>query len=143
MLLGFDSEDKAVMSKQCNVRVHQIADQMTDRDEEALMRDLSIYAESERLRLVLDCSQISKLNLAVIVMLLSCLEVAMKCNGDVRLAALHPSAEATLRHTGMIHLFEIYVTPEAAIQSFDHRLYSIAGTEESGEDPGRKSTNAA
>lgn len=143
MLLGFDSEDKAVMSKQCNVRVHQLADQMTEREQAALLGDLAIYAETERLSMVLDCSNIFKMNRAASGVLLSCLEVAMKCNGDVRLVALHPSAEAILRQTGMIHLFEIYATPEAAIQSFNRRLYSIAGTEESGQDPDRKSTTAA
>ena len=132
-----------MLNQQRGVRVHQVADRMTEREQEALLQDLAIYAESERPRLVLNCSQIFKMNRAAIGVLLSCLEAAMKCNGDVRLAALHPSAEATLRHTGMIHLFEIYATPEAAIQSFNQRPYSIAGTAESSQDRVRKFAHAA
>ena len=132
-----------MLNEQHGVRVHPIAGQMTGREQEALLRDLAIYAETERPRLVLNCSQIFKMDRPAIGVLLSCLEIAMKCNGDVRLAALHPSAEAILRRMGMIHLFEIYATPEAAIRSFNQRPYSIAGTAESSQDRDRKFTNAA
>jgi anti-anti-sigma factor len=132
-----------MLNKQHGVRVYPIAGHMTGREQEALLTDLAIYAETERPRLVLNCSQILKMDRAAIGVLLSCLEVAMKCNGDVRLAALHPTAEAILRHTGMIHLFEIYATPEAAIRSFNQRSYSIVGKAESSLDRARSFTNAA
>jgi hypothetical protein len=42
----------------------------------------------------------------------------MKRNGDVKLAALNPNAEAILRTAGLDRLFEIYPTQAAALTSF-------------------------
>lgn len=108
-------------------RVHDITEHMTVKAWEAMLLDLAVYADAERPRLVLNCSSIFDMNRDAVCVLLSCLEVALKCNGDVRLAALHPSAEAELRHTGIADLFELFPTVEAAVHSFSQRPYSIAG----------------
>ena len=83
-------------------------------------------AEGERPRLVLDCSKIGKMNRAAMGVLLAYLEEAMKHNGDVRLASVHPEAAATLHLAGATRLFEIYDTPESAIASFHRRPVSMA-----------------
>ena len=46
--------------------------------------------------LVLDCSGLSQLDKPVFHLILSCLEEAMKRNGDARLAAVSPSAQGLL-----------------------------------------------
>lgn len=132
-----------MLSQKRDIRVHQIAVRMTAKDETALLLDLEIYAETERPCVVLDCSKIAILNTGAVRLLLACLEVAMKCNGDLRLAELSPSAEATLRDLSMTRLFEIYTTSEAAIQSFHQRPYSIAGMAETPGSPKRDLAYAA
>lgn len=122
-----------MLNKRCGVRVHQIEDQMTAKAQNTLLLELALYAETERPRVVLDCSMIVSMNSAAIQLLLSCLEVAMKCNGDVRLAALPPAAEAVLRQTGITRLFEIYTTTEGAVQSFYQQPYSMVGAPTHGE----------
>lgn len=108
------------------VRVHQIPERVTTRSEKVFLRHLQNCAQSERPRYVLDCSRVWTMNRATIHLLLSCLEEAMKCNGDVRLASLHPEAEAALRATDVSRLFEIYPTSEGAVNSFHQRATSIA-----------------
>ncbi len=108
------------------VMVHQVPEQVTPTRERSFLRDLQKYAETERPRLVLDCSSIWDMDIPMIQLLLSCLEQVMKCNGDVRLASLRPEAEAALRLAGVSRLFEMYSTAENAVQSFHKRPTSIA-----------------
>ena len=116
-----------MLNKTRNVRVHQIANQMTVKAREAMLLDLALYAETKRPQLVLDCARLLNMDSSALRLLLSCLEIVMKCNGDVRLASLSPTAEAVVRRTGISRLFEIYATPEGAIQSFEQRPYSVVG----------------
>ena len=51
-------------------------------------------------------------------MLLCCLEEAMKRDGDVKLAAVSPSARQTLELTRVDRLFEVYDTESDAVNSF-------------------------
>jgi len=66
------------------------------------------------------------MDVSMIQLLLSCLEEAMRYNGDVRLAALSSEAEADLRRAGVGRLFEIYGTTENAVRSFHQRATSMA-----------------
>ena len=101
------------------------------------LRDLQQYAEADRPRLVLDCSMVWEMDYAMINLLLSCLEEVMKGNGDVRLASLRPAAKSGLRIATVNRLFEMYDTPQEAVQSFDQRLISLAplAVEPDGSDP--------
>jgi anti-anti-sigma factor len=111
------------------VRVHQVPDQATATSERAFLLELQKFSEVERPRFVLDCSRVREMDIATIHLLLSSLEEVMKCNGDVRLAALHPSAEEMLRLAGVNRLFEIYPTVDAAVRSYHHRPTSMAPME--------------
>jgi anti-anti-sigma regulatory factor len=106
------------------VRVYKVPEQMTAAKERSFLRDMQKYAEIERPRVVLDCSRVWDMDIATIHLLLSCLEEAMKCNGDVRLASLRP--EAALRLAGVNRLFERYATADSAVQSFHQRQASMA-----------------
>lgn len=111
------------------VRVHQVPEQVTATNERSFLQNLQNCSENERPRVVLDCSHVREMNIATIYLLLSSLEEVMKCNGDVRLAALRPGAEDALRLAGVGRLFEIYATAEAAVQSFQQRSSSMAPLE--------------
>jgi anti-anti-sigma factor len=83
----------------------------------------------ERPRFVFDCSLVRNMDASTIQLLLCCLEEAMKCNGDLRLAGLRPEAENTLRLSGVSRLFETYATADAAVQSFQRHQASMAPLE--------------
>lgn len=74
--------------------------------------------------LVLDCSKLIDVDREVIRLILTCLEHAIKRNGDVRLACLTSGARATLQSIGVSSLFEMFGSTEEAIDSF----YSYRGT---------------
>ncbi len=116
------------------VRVHQVPDQVNATAERTFLQELQKCSESERPRFVLDCSRVREMDIATIHLLLSSLEEVMKCNGDVRLASLHPAAEEMLSLAGVNRLFEIYPTVDGAVRSYHQRPTSIApmdfGTEQ-------------
>ena len=109
-----------------NVRVHQVPEQLTANTMRSFVKSLKESSQNERPRLVLDCSMVWDMNRTTIELLLSCLEEVMKCNGDLRLAALRPEALVTLQQVGLSRLFEVFGTAESAIQSFKQRPASIA-----------------
>ncbi len=100
------------------VRTFQVPQMNVDAKPDAFLNEIRFYVENERPRFVLDCSNIVSLNVATLHLLLCCLEEAMKCNGDVRLAALTAYAEAALDKTGIHRLFETYETVAMGIQSY-------------------------
>ena len=75
----------------------------------------------DRPRVVLDCSNLLECDESVVLLLLRCLEEAMKRNGDVKLAAVGPAAARALESTGAKRLFEIFETTAIAAESF-HRF---------------------
>jgi len=103
------------------VTVHEVPERVTTAVERHFLRELQNYVETERPRLVLDCSKVLKMDHATIHLILSCLEEAMKRNGDVKLAAVDPDAAASLQLSGVSRLFEVYATAAEAIQSYRHR----------------------
>jgi anti-anti-sigma factor len=125
------------------VTVHEIPDQVTPASERRFLRDLQTYVETDRPRLVLDCSRVQQMDRPTLHLLLSCLEEAMKRNGDVKLAALRPEAMATLQFVGVHRLFEMYTTTSEAIQSFRHRPASFAPQHLDAADPDHNAENVA
>lgn len=53
-----------------------------------LLQEVEPLLEGHRARIVLDCSQVRYIDSAGVEMMLHCLEEAMKCDGDLKLAAL-------------------------------------------------------
>lgn len=76
--------------------------------------------DAERPHLVLDCSRLHQMSREVLHLLFSCLEEALKRNGDVRLAALRPEMKVALQLAGARRLFETYATTAEAVRSYDH-----------------------
>ena len=68
--------------------------------------------------LVLDCSKLIRIDTKAIQLLLSCLEEAIKRNGDVRLAGISDDAKEILESYGVDGLFQIFDSNAEAINSF-------------------------
>lgn len=93
--------------------------------------------------LVLDCSALNQLDKPALHLLLSCLEEAMKRNGDARLAAVSPSAQAMLKVIGADRLFQIFPSDADAINSFHQSSVGLASIEYSQNENDQISENAA
>jgi anti-anti-sigma regulatory factor len=93
--------------------------------------------------LVLDCSGLSQMDKPVLHLLLSCLEEAMKRNGDARLVAVSPSAQAMLKLIGAESLFQIFASNADAVNSFHQHSVGLAAIEYSHDEDGQVSENAA
>lgn len=68
--------------------------------------------------LVLDCSQLRKLDADTMHLMLHCLEEALRRNGDVRLGGLGREAVPVFEAAGLGRLFELYATAGEAVASF-------------------------
>ena len=93
--------------------------------------------------LVLDCSGLSQMDKPVLHLLLSCLEEAMKRNGDARLAAVSPSAQEMLKVIGADRLFQIFASNADAVNSFHQHSAGLGTIEYSEDEDGQVSENAA
>jgi anti-anti-sigma regulatory factor len=93
--------------------------------------------------LVLDCSGLSQMDKTVLHLLLSCLEEAMKRNGDARLAAVSPSAKLMLTLIGADRLFQIFSSSADAVNSFHQHSAGFGTIEYSRDENGQVSENAA
>jgi anti-sigma B factor antagonist len=106
------------MSKARHVSVKQLPERMSLKQGPRLFREVESCLQSDRPRLVLDCSKVTQLDSAGIHVLLRCLEAAMKRNGDVKLASVPPSAAAILKLTRVDRLFEAFESTADAVNSF-------------------------
>ena len=93
--------------------------------------------------LVLDCSGLTQMDKPVLHLLLSCLEEAMKRNGDARLAAVSPSAQAMLKLIGADRLFQIFASNADAVNSFHQHSAGVGHVRVFQDEDGQVSENAA
>jgi anti-anti-sigma regulatory factor len=100
------------------VVVVRLPEQAGRSDGRAFLSEFYRNLDADRPRVVLDCSDVPHLNKTAIHILFSCLEEAMKRNGDVKLAALPSGAESAVEASGVSRVFEIYATPADAVNSF-------------------------
>ncbi len=100
------------------VTVGQLPGTLSAEQGRTFLREMESYLHVDRPRLVLDCSDIRQLDKPLVLLLLTCLEEAMKRNGDVKLAAMPQEAKEGLKQLGMSHLFEIFDTVVGAVNSF-------------------------
>lgn len=100
------------------VTVKQLPEKLTGNQGRDFFCEVEPFLLADRTRMVLDCSKVKQLDSAGIQVLLRCLEEAMKGNGDVKLAAIPPSAAAILELTRVDCLFEVFDTTADAVNSF-------------------------
>ena len=102
----------------CTVSVTQLPETVDMKRGRLFFKELESRINIDRPCIVLDCSKVREMDRSAIHMLLCCLEEAMKRDGDVKLAAVSPSARKILELTRVGPLFEIYDTETEAVNSF-------------------------
>jgi anti-sigma B factor antagonist len=103
------------------VAVMQLPQRLGKKEARHFAREIQQCMNISRPYLVLDCSNVSRLDESVVHLLLHCLEEAMKRNGDVKLVGIQSLSAPALGTTGANRLFEIFTTIADAVNSF-HRL---------------------
>lgn len=107
------------------IRTHHLPEDLNPAVYASFLDDIKRADECDRPCFVLDCADVRRMDGTKVQLLLSCLEHAMKCNGDVRLAGLRPEVARALASSGADRLFEKYRTTDAAIASFAGRRTSM------------------
>ena len=101
------------------VVVEKVPERCNARIEREFMRQLEKRtANVARPALVLDCSRVRLANKELVHLLFSCLEEALKRNGDVRLAGIRPELWPSLQAAGVGRLFRVFASSGDAVGSF-------------------------
>lgn len=100
------------------VTLKQLPESLDPEQARILLREIVSSMASARPSIVLDCSRLIHMDGSVIHLLLTCLEEAMKRNGDVRLAAIPRRAMTILKLNGLDCLFKNFATSAEAANSF-------------------------
>ena len=106
------------MTSARHVSVKQLPEKLSVKQGRSFFREVEPHLQSDRPRVVLDCSKVRQLDSAGIHVLLRVLEEAMKRNGDVKLASIPPGAAAILALTRVSRLFETFDNTADAVNSF-------------------------
>ncbi len=101
------------------VVVMQVPEILNVKEVRNFMEELGPLLESNRPRIVLDCSQVRSMESTGVEMLLRCLEEVLKRDGDLKLATLSPEAEVILELMRVARVFETFQTCEDAVRSFN------------------------
>jgi len=101
------------------VVIMQLPEELNVKQVQAFMQEMGPLLESNRPRIVLECSQVRSMDSAGVEMLLRCLEEVLKRDGDLKLAALSPEAEVILEIMRVARVFEIFATSDEAVRSFN------------------------
>jgi len=101
------------------VIIMQLPEELNVKEVQAFMQEMGPLLESNRPRIVLECSQVRSMDSAGVEMLLRCLEEVLKRDGDLKLAALSAEAEVILEIMRVARVFETFPTSEEAARSFN------------------------
>ncbi len=106
------------MSFRRPVLIMEMPEQLNVPEVESFMQDLQPLLEIENPRIVFDCSRVRALDHAGVDMMMNCLEGAMNLEGDLKLAALSPEAQAVLEVMGAAGVLQAFATSDEAVRSF-------------------------
>jgi anti-sigma B factor antagonist len=101
------------------VLIMQLPEELNVKEVDIFMQEIRPLLESNRPRVVLECSQVRSMESAGVEMLLRCLEEVLKRDGDLKLAALSSEAEVILELMRVARVFESFPTCEEAAKSFN------------------------
>jgi anti-sigma B factor antagonist len=124
------------------VTVEQLPESLSVDQAATFLANLQVCLIVDHPYLVLDCSKVRQMNKSVIDLILSCLEEAMKRNGDVRLAGVSPPARAALASVGADRLFPIFASNADAVSSF-HQHPASAGVHKHAQENAGEFSNIA
>lgn len=113
------------MTRERVVTVRQLPGTFAGRQISDFFSEIKPCLDVDRPCLVLDCSQLSQIDNRIVLVLLDCLEEAMKRNGDVRLAGVSSQARATLKAAHADTLFSLFETTSDATASFHRRSVDL------------------
>lgn len=100
------------------VVVKQVPERLNENSGRLFFNELESCMNVDRPFIVFDCAKVRQMDRATILLLLCCLEEAIKRNGDVKLAAISAEARAMLELSSADRLFEIFDTAAHAASSF-------------------------
>jgi anti-sigma B factor antagonist len=84
----------------------------------AFLEEVRPLLEQDRPQVVFDLSEVLRIDAAGVEMLLDCMKLATRRDGDLKLASLSPQAQIVLDLTRASRLFEIYASSAEAVRSF-------------------------
>ena len=125
----------------CTVSVIRFPETSDLKQQRNFMREVDGCLNFGRPCIVIDCSKVRELDRNVLLLLLRCLEEAMKRHGDVRLATFPRQAQSMLAAMGFERLFKTYDQVADAVNSY-HRVNPLL-FESSLGDERRRSADAA
>jgi anti-sigma B factor antagonist len=100
------------------VIVMEIPARLNHADAGVFLGEFQPLLQSDRARIVLDCSQVRYVDSAGLEVLSRCVHEAMRHNGDLKLAAVSPASRVIMELMLADHLCETFETMEEAVQSF-------------------------
>jgi anti-sigma B factor antagonist len=106
------------MSSKGPVIIMELPEELKQNQVKTFMHELEPLLDSARPCIVFDCSKIQDIDSAGVEMLLQSLELAMKRDGDLKLAAVSPASAIILELMRVDRLFEVFDSPEEATRSF-------------------------
>src|SRR5438045_5810421 len=107
------------------VLVKRVPENMNQREAQKFLADVRPLLNADRPQLVFDPSQVRQLDVAGIEVLMQCMSMAMRKDGDLKLASLSDQAAIVLELTRTDRLFEIYETSTDAATSYCSFLRTI------------------
>jgi anti-sigma B factor antagonist len=131
------------MSTRRSVTIEQLPEITSEEQGRRFLSMVQNRMGDRRPGLVLDCSGLTQMDRPVLHLLLSCLEEAMKRNGDARLASVSPTAQAMLKVIGADRLFQIFPSNADAVNSFYQNSAGFSSIEYSQNEDRQESENAA
>jgi anti-sigma B factor antagonist len=134
---------RAIMTVRRLVTIEQLPEITNEEQGRVFLSKVQNRMSDRRPGLVLDCSGLTQMDKPVLHLLLSCLEEAMKRNGDARLAAVSPSAQAMLEVIGADRLFQIFASNADAVNSFHQHSTVLGAMGISQSEDDQESENAA
>jgi len=123
------------------VVVKRIPERMDLPHSRRFMREVQPLLDADRPQIVFDLSSVRRLDAAGVETLLRCMNLAMRRDGDVKLAALSPESAVVLELTRAGRLFEIYESSTDAARSFTYFLPNTL--RQDGDQPGGQETRIA
>ena len=100
------------------VLVKRVPERMNQREAQKFFADVRPLLNADRPQLVFDLSQVRQLDVAGIEVLMQCMSMAMRKDGDLKLASLSDQAAVVLELTRTDRLFEIYDSSTDAARSY-------------------------
>jgi anti-sigma B factor antagonist len=98
------------------VLVMEMPEEVSSREAPIFLQELETLLDAPSPRIILDCSAVRHIDGAGVAMMLHCLQKAMKCDGDLRLAALSVESGAVAE----LRAFEAFTTCDEAVSSFNN-----------------------